>query len=68
MAFGELKRHIIELVSHMRADVTSGGKKNGEAGLKAALMRNLVEANMTQGDYKRLADDELLSNIFVRFP
>jgi len=51
----------------MRADVTSG-KKSADAGLRAALLRNLVEANMTQdGTYKTLTDDELLSNIFVRF-
>ena len=51
----------------MRADVTSG-KKSADAGLRAALLRNLVEANMTQdGAYKTLTDDELLSNIFVRF-
>ena len=51
----------------MRADVASG-KKSEETGLKAALLRNLVEANMTQDDdHKSLTDDELLSNIFVRF-
>ncbi|KIM77289.1 hypothetical protein PILCRDRAFT_621822 [Piloderma croceum F 1598] len=49
----------------MRADVTSG-KKSEETGLKVALLRNLVEANMTQDDdYKSLTDDELLSNIFA---
>jgi len=49
----------------MRADVTSG-KKSADAGLRAALLRNLVEANMTQdGTYKTLTDDELLSNIFT---
>ena len=48
----------------MRAEVASG-KKSEETGLKAALLGNLVE---TQDDnYKSLTDDELLSNIFVRF-
>jgi hypothetical protein len=66
-AFAELRSHIVELVNHMRADVASGGKSE-ETGLKAALLRNLVEANMMQDDdYKSLTDDELLSNIFVRF-
>jgi hypothetical protein len=33
----------------------------------AALLKSLVEANMSQeGEYKRLTDDELLSNVFVR--
>ncbi|KIM91676.1 hypothetical protein PILCRDRAFT_58279, partial [Piloderma croceum F 1598] len=64
-AFADLRSHIVELVSHMRADVASG-KKSEETGLKAALLRNLVEANMTQDDdYKSLTDDELLSNIFT---
>jgi len=35
--------------------------------LDAALVRNLVEANMAQeGDSKALTDDELLANSFVR--
>ena len=51
----------------MRADIASG-EKSEETGLKAALLRNLVEANMMQDDdCKSLTDDELLSNIFVRF-
>lgn len=51
----------------MRADVADG-KKSSASGLNAALLRNLVEANMGQdGDtgHKQLTDEELLSNVFV---
>lgn len=65
-AFEELRGHIMELVSDMRADIVHG-VNDMHSGLNAALLKNLVEANMGQeGDNKRLTDDELLSNIFVR--
>ncbi|KAH7925420.1 cytochrome P450 [Leucogyrophana mollusca] len=61
--FEELKSHMLDLVSSARAEVAEG-KISGAS--DAALLRNLVEANMTQeGDYKRLTDGELLSNIFT---
>jgi hypothetical protein len=60
--YDDLKRHILELISTARAWVLGG--KSSELG--AALVRNLVEANMAQeGDSKALTDDELLSNSFV---
>lgn len=64
-AFEALRAHMVELVSLSRAWVVGGKVSNMDAGL----LRNLVEANMTQADdvhHKRLTDDELLSNIFVR--
>lgn len=67
IAFEELRSHLIELISYMRADVADG-KKSSASGLNAALLRNLVEANMGQdGDtgHKQLTDEELLSNVFV---
>lgn len=55
----------MEMVSDMRADLVHGANDK-YSGLNAALLRNLVEANMAQeGDNKRLTDDELLANIFV---
>ena len=45
-------------------DWIAGGKVTS---MDAALLRNLVEANMLNDNGKRhLSDDELLSNIFVR--
>jgi hypothetical protein len=62
-AYDDLKLYILELISTARAWVLGG--KSSE--LDAALVRNLVEANMMQeGDSKALTDDELLSNSFVR--
>ena len=44
-------------------DWIEGGKATA---MDAGLLRNLVEANMSNEDGKRhLSDDELLSNIFV---
>jgi hypothetical protein len=58
---------MVELVSLSRAWVVGGKTSKMDAGL----LRNLVEANMTQDDdvhHKKLTDDELLSNIFVGRP
>jgi hypothetical protein len=62
--FRELKLYILELISVARAWVS--GDKTSQ--LDAALLKNLVEANMTaqEGDSKNLSDDELISNVFVR--
>ncbi|KAJ7269650.1 cytochrome P450 [Mycena rebaudengoi] len=63
-SFAALKGHMLDLVSLSRAWVV-GGKGSG---MDAGLLRNLVEANMTQADdahHKRLTDEELLSNIFT---
>ncbi|KAH7887015.1 cytochrome P450 [Phlebopus sp. FC_14] len=63
LAFEDLQRHMLEIVSSARSDVASN-KPRGDS--DAALLRNLVVANMSQdGDYKRLSDGELLSNIFA---
>ena len=54
---------MLDLVASARAEITSG-ERSGDSG--AALLRNLVEANMNQdGDSKKLTEGELLSNIFV---
>lgn len=53
---------MLDVVSLARAWV-SGGKA---AEMDAALLRNLVEANMAQeGHFRSLSDEELLSNMFV---
>jgi len=62
-AYDDLQLHIMDLISTARAWVL--GDKSSES--DAALVRNMVEANMAQeGDSKALTDDELLSNSFVR--
>lgn len=63
-SFEALGFHMIELISLSRAWVVGGKTSN----MDAALLRNLVEANMTEADdvhHKKLTDDEVLSNIFV---
>ncbi|KAJ7461743.1 cytochrome P450 [Mycena galericulata] len=63
-SFEALRAHMDDLVSLSRAWVVGGKISNMDAGL----LRNLVEANMTQADdahHKKLTDGELLSNIFV---
>ncbi|KAK0237992.1 cytochrome P450 [Armillaria nabsnona] len=60
-SFEALKFHMLDVISLARAWVTSGKA----ADMDAALLRNLVEANMFEEadfNYKRLTDDELLSN------
>ncbi|KAJ7468028.1 cytochrome P450 [Mycena latifolia] len=63
-SFAALRAHMLELVSLARAWVVGGRVADMDAGL----LRNLVEANMTQADdvhHKKLTDEELLSNIFT---
>ncbi|KAJ7774471.1 cytochrome P450 [Mycena maculata] len=63
-SFDSLRGHMVDLVSLARAWVVGGKVSNMDAGL----LRNLVEANMTQADdvhHKKLTDEELLSNIFT---
>lgn len=65
-SFEAVRLHLMDLISLSRAWV-AGGKSTS---MDAALLRNLVEANMTQEDdphQKRLTDEELLSDTFVRF-
>ncbi|KAK0192740.1 cytochrome P450, partial [Armillaria mellea] len=60
-SFEALKFHMLDVISLARAWVASGKA----ADMDAALLRNLVEANMFEEadfNYKRLTDDELLSN------
>ncbi|KAJ6557995.1 hypothetical protein B0H19DRAFT_125321 [Mycena capillaripes] len=62
--FEALRQHMVELTLLSRAWVVGGKISNMDAGL----LRNLVDANMTQADdlhHKKLTDDELLLNIFV---
>ncbi|KAK0203616.1 cytochrome P450 [Desarmillaria ectypa] len=63
-SFEALKFHMLDVISLARAWVASGKA----ADMDAALLRNLVEANMFEEvdfNYKRLTDDELLSNTMV---
>jgi len=63
-SFEALGLHMLDLVSMSRAWVVGGKASNMDAGL----LRNLVEANMTQDDdinHKKLTDDEVLSDIFA---
>ncbi|KAJ7100094.1 cytochrome P450 [Mycena belliarum] len=63
-AFDALRVHMLDLMSLSRAWVV-GGKV---ADMDAGLLRNLVEANMTETDdaqHKSLTDEEVLSNIFT---
>ncbi|KAJ7031965.1 cytochrome P450 [Mycena alexandri] len=63
-SYEALRLHMLDLVSLSRAWVVGGKVDNMEAGL----LRNLVEANMTQADdlhHKKLTDAEVLSNIFT---
>ncbi|KAK0472716.1 hypothetical protein IW261DRAFT_729326 [Armillaria novae-zelandiae] len=60
-SFEALTSHMLDVISLARACVASGKA----ADMDAALLRNLVEANMfeeTDFNHKRLTDNELLSN------
>ena len=62
-SFDSLRMHMLDIVGLAR-DWIAGGKATP---MDAGLLRNLVEANMSNEEGKRhLSDDELLSNIFVR--
>jgi hypothetical protein len=69
-AFDELRSHMVELVSQARDRFgISRQKEQGEED-GAALLRNMVEANMAfekedEAGYRSLTDGELLSNMFV---
>lgn len=65
-SFDALRLHMLDLISQARGWV-AGGKATS---MDAALLRNLVEANMDQEDgdvvgQRRLTDEEVLSNTFV---
>ncbi|KAF8066025.1 cytochrome P450 [Lyophyllum atratum] len=63
-SFDALGLHMLEVISLARAWI-AGGKTTA---MDAALLRNLVEANMTNEDSdngKHLTDDELLSDTFT---
>jgi hypothetical protein len=60
-SFHDLKFHMLDLISLAHAWVSD----RTTSPMEAALLRNLVEANMTPEE-GCLTDDELLSNIFVR--
>ncbi|KAF4564500.1 hypothetical protein EYR40_010663 [Pleurotus pulmonarius] len=65
-SFEALRMHMLEVVSSARAWIldNKGATKDGK--MDAALLRNLVEANLAEGsDYRGLTDDELLSNTFT---
>ena len=68
--FDVLQAHLMELISLSRAWVAEGKQSNQS---EAALLRNLVEANMDielddNKDARQLTDGELLSDIFVGTP
>jgi hypothetical protein len=67
-SFEAVKMHMMDLISLSRAWVVGGKASN----MDAALLRNLVEANMMQAEddghnSKMLTDAELESDVFVRF-
>lgn len=67
LAFEELRLHMLDVIASARDAITNGnGNVEGEAA--PALLRNLVEANIAQEgpSNRRLTDDELLSDVFVR--
>jgi hypothetical protein len=59
---------MLDVISSAR-DALTNGDQNVVEKATPALLRNLVEANMAQEgpSNKRLTDDELLSDVFVRF-
>lgn len=64
-----LRGHMAEIISEARSRLINDEKDNENG---AALLRNLVEANMmtfeqgnSEGGYKSLTDEELYSNMFV---
>jgi hypothetical protein len=62
--FKELGLHTLDMISATRNAIAAGQMATGA---NAALLRNLVEANMKQeGDHKSLTDQELLADCFVR--
>ena len=62
-SFNSLRMHMLDVIGLAR-DWIAGGKVTS---MDAGLLRNLVEANMSNEDGKRhLSDDELLSNTYVR--
>lgn len=63
-SFEALRHHMLDVIGGARAWIAGGRQEV----VDAALLRNLVEANMTQEgdvDVRRLTDEELLSNTFV---
>ncbi|KAG5646335.1 hypothetical protein DXG03_003658 [Asterophora parasitica] len=64
-SFDALRAHMMEVISLARAWI-AGGKSET---MDAALLRNLVEANMSHSDgldsHRHLSDDELLSDTFT---
>jgi len=69
-AFEQLRGHMIELVSQAR-DPFDLGTKIDDHHVQGALLKNMVQANMSfekdgQVGHRSLTDEELLSNMFVR--
>ena len=66
LAYRELEDHLRGLISDSRAKTSDATEKDEY--LQDDLLRRLVAANDVESDTeKRLSDDELLSNVFVRF-
>ncbi|KAF8650924.1 hypothetical protein AX16_005022 [Volvariella volvacea WC 439] len=59
--FDGMRLHMLELISVARTWVAGGRTSQ----LDAALLANLVEANMAQEGNKTLSDEELLSDVFA---
>lgn len=71
-AFDDLQAHMMEVVSLARDRFGLGRQKEVEEAQGAALLRNLVAANMSfeKGDedgHRSFTDEELFSNMFVFF-
>ncbi|TFK46773.1 cytochrome P450 [Heliocybe sulcata] len=70
-AFKDLREHILGVISDARAQMLGSGlpmkeARGREMAEEGSLLRNLVQANLAEGQSARgLTDDELLSNAFV---
>jgi hypothetical protein len=69
LAYQELEGHLRRLIVESRATLgeAKASTENDDERHQDDLLRRLVEANAVETDpAKRLSDDELLSNMFVR--
>jgi len=66
--YADMRRHMMDLVVRARQEIVENEGKSevtGKGPGGAAILRNLVEANLAlDSEHRRLTDDELFSNIF----
>jgi hypothetical protein len=68
LSYQELEGHLRQLIAESRASLGDEKTTQGKSqALGDDLLRRLVESNALENDpTKRLTDEELLSNVFVR--